>query len=224
MREHKNINHLLVIDDDTRIRNLLQKYLLEHGYLVSTAKDTKEADSLMNNLSCDLIILDLMMPGESGLEFAKRLTTKNSAPIIMLSAMGESEDRIHGLEVGADDYLVKPFEPKELLLRIAKLLKRKTVNENIFYFGKFSYDTLAKTLAHNDQLLFLTQSEHSLLYFLIKNHNQIVTREELASELAISERSVDVQIVRLRAKIEENSARPKFLQTIRGQGYSLRAS
>ncbi len=220
----KNAQHLLVVDDDTRIRGLLQKYLTEHGYFVSTVKNTKEAEQLLKEIQTDLMILDLMMPDENGVEFTKRLRIQEqNIPIIMLTAMGECDHRISGLEVGADDYIVKPFEPKELLLRIANILKRKQNNiDKIHHFGDFSYNAKTQALLQQNQPIFLTNSEHSLLGTLIKNTNQIVTREELAIELSINERSVDVQIVRLRNKIETDSSRPKLLQTVRGQGYILR--
>ncbi len=162
-----------------------------------------------------------MMPGETGIEFAKRLriAQKNFVPIIMLTAMGEADNRVAGLEVGADDYLVKPFEPKELLLRISNILKRNQDNKEILYFGDFHYNIKAQSLLKQNQDIFLTNSEHSLLSFLLKHANNVVSREMLAKELNINERSVDVQIVRLRNKVEMNPRRSIFLQTIRGQGY-----
>lgn len=219
-----NAYHLLIVDDDERIRNLLQKYLVENGYFVSSVKNCHEAELLLKAIQCDLIILDLMMPGETGLEFAKRLKLeiKDMTPIIMLTAMGEIEDRINGLEVGADDYLVKPFEPKELLLRISNILKRQVKNTAIYCFGDLQYNGLLQSLEKHNQPIFLTSAEHSLLNFLLKNTNKVITRDVLALELGINERSVDVQIVRLRSKIEANPSRPIFLQTIRGIGYSLK--
>jgi two-component system, OmpR family, phosphate regulon response regulator OmpR len=224
MQTTRNSQHLLVVDDDTRIRNLLQKYLVEYGYFVSTAKNTAEAEILLQEIKCDLIILDLMMPEETGIEFTKRLRNqnKNFIPIIMLTAMGEFDDRINGLEVGADDYLVKPFEPRELLLRVSNVIKRSQNDLEKFYFGDFNYNISSKSLMQGNTSIFLTQSEHSLLDFLLPHANQIVTREKIAEELNINERSVDVQIVRLRGKIESNPKRPQFLQTVRNQGYILR--
>ena len=222
MSPSKTAHHLLVVDDDARIRSLLQKYLIEQGYFVSIVKNIIEAEALLEEIQCHLIILDVMMPGENGIEFTKRLRLKNSIPIIMLTAMGETDDRISGLEVGADDYLVKPFEPKELLLMISNILKRNQANPEIFYFGNFEYNIKIKSLLQEKLVIFLTNSEHDLLSFLVQNINQIVTREKLALELNINERSVDVQIIRLRGKIETNSSRPDFLQTVRGQGYILR--
>ena len=218
--------HILVVDDDQGIRNLLQKYLVDQGYLVSNVKDTKEARVLLHDVKCQLIILDLMMPGESGIEFAKylRIEQKNFIPIIMLTAMGEIEDKIHGLEIGADDYLVKPFEPKELLLRIANIFKRTQDKLEVIYFGDLSYNIAKQSLIKQGVQIFLTSGEHNLLSFLLKSSDKVVTREELAVELGINERSVDVQIVRLRNKIETNPSRPILLQTIRGQGYSIKQS
>ncbi len=218
----KNTPHLLVVDDDTRIRNLLQKYLLENEYFVSTVKDTKEAEELLASFACDLIILDLMLPNENGLSFIKRLKAMQiKIPIIMLTAMGEADDRIKGLEIGADDYLAKPFEPKELLLRISNILKYSYKN-HIITFGNFSYDLKNLSLSKFNNVIALTQSENDLLCFLIKHANIIVAREELAAKLNINERSVDVQMARLRSKLEENPSRPFFLQTVRGQGYIIR--
>lgn len=216
--------HLLVVDDDNRIRDLLKKYLIENQYLVSTVKNSKEAELLLHEFEFDLIILDVMMPGETGLEFTKKLRESFNIhiPIIMLTAMGEVEDRINGLETGADDYLIKPFEPKELLLRIDKLIKRIGQSNKIIYFGEFSYKQTNQTLCYGYKSLVLTQSERILFDYLLENIGSIVTREALAQRLNINERSIDVQIVRLRNKIENNLSKPHFLQTVRGKGYILR--
>ncbi len=223
MKPLKNAQHLLVVDDDARIRSLLQKYLVEQGYFVSIVKNTIEAELLLKKIQCNLIILDVMMPGENGVEFTKRLRKDHNAiPIIMLTAMGEIDNRITGLEVGADDYLAKPFEPKELLLRLSNILKRNQDEVDIIYFGDFSYNIKAQALLKQEQAIFLTSSEHCLLTFLLHNANQIVSREVLSLELNINDRSVDVQIIRLRNKIEINPSRPQFLQTVRNQGYVLR--
>ena len=219
----KNTQHLLIVDDDSRIRTLLQKYLIEQGYFVSIAKDAAQALLLLQEIDCNLIILDVMMPGETGIEFTKKLRSKhNNIPIIMLTAMRETNNRITGLESGADDYLVKPFEPRELLLRINNIIKRQQEDVEIYYFGDFIYNLRSQSLLRNNEMVFLTHSECCLLNFLIQQSNKIVSREILAQELNINERSVDVKIIRLRNKIESNSSRPEFLQTIRGQGYILR--
>lgn len=224
MKINKTSPHLLVIDDDTRIRVLLQKFLIEQGYFVSIAKDSFDAENLLKEVKVDLIITDLMMPGKSGIDFTKRLRTELnfSIPVIMLTAMGEVEDKINGLEIGADDYVVKPFEPKELALRVANILRRYMKNKSLFYFSHFVYNLNTQILTRNNEPIFLTQSDQLLLNYFIKNHDKVITREELAKELNINERSVDVQVVRLRSKIEDNPSRPLFLQTIRSQGYTLR--
>lgn len=224
MTINKNSYHLLVVDDDARIRELLQRYLIDHGYFVSIAKDTVQALNILQEIECHLIILDIMMPGETGVEFTKKLRSQfnNAIPIIMLTAMGEIDDKIYGLEVGADDYLVKPFEPKELLLRINNIIKRNIKNQDSYYFGDFIYNIDNQALLRFNEQIFLTQSEHLLINILLKNSNNILTREYLSESLKINERSVDVQIIRLRNKIEINPSRPQFLQTIRNQGYIFR--
>ncbi len=219
MKNSLNLPHILVIDDDKRIRELLKKYLIENNFLVSALGDTSQAYNFIKTIKLDLMILDLMLPGENGFDFANRLRSEShNFPIIMLTAMGEMDDKIKGLEIGADDYIVKPFEPKELLLRINNILRRNhQFNQGIIYFGDFCYSENKKLLTKGGVALSLTSSELMLLELLIKNANKILSREELARELLINERSVDVQIVRLRSKIESS-----FLQTIRNQGYVLR--
>lgn len=199
----------------------MQKYLIENGYYVSIAQNTKEAEFLLQQIHCDLMILDLMMPGENGIDFTRRIRKEKFIPLIILSAMGETENRIEGLEVGADDYLVKPFEPRELLLRIANIIKRQQDQKDEFYFGKFCYNPNSQLLSKQGDVIFLTQSEHALLNALLLSLDKIVTRANLAAQLKINERSVDVQITRLRAKIEDNPSRPITLQTFRNQGYIL---
>jgi len=224
MTNERKFYHILVVDDDARIRELLQKYLVDNGYFVSIAKNTDQALNLLNEIECHLIILDVMMPGETGVQFTKKLRTmhQNNIPIIMLTAMGEVDDKISGLETGADDYLVKPFEPKELLLRIQNLIRRTIKRVQDINFGDFNYNLNSKVLFKSSEQVFLTHSEGQLINLLLKNSNSILSREYLASSLKINERSVDVQIIRLRNKIEANSSRPKFLQTIRNQGYIFR--
>ncbi len=213
--------HILLIDDDTRIRNLLKRYLNENGFFVSTLESTKNADQLINQIKTDLIILDLMLPEENGVDFAKRVRPYNNIPIVMLTAKGEVEDKITGLETGADDYIIKPFEPKELLLRIKNILKRSATQENkdIIKFSNFKYIVSKNLLFKNDIPISLSTSENILLKLLLKHKNHILSREYLSNHLGINERSVDVQIVRLRGKIEENHNQPIYLQTIRGKGY-----
>lgn len=221
--------HILVVDDDERLRRLLQKFLTENGFLVSTASDAADARKKLELLEFDLLVLDLMMPGESGLEFAQSFKSENSTPILMLTAMGETETRIEGLEAGAEDYLTKPFEPRELVLRINNILKRvvretpKDIQEKI-NMGTLSFDTTRHTLSRNGTPIHLTASEASLLVILAEQAGTILSREKLAELSGIdgNDRTIDVQVTRLRRKIEEDPKLPRFLQTIRGQGYVLR--
>lgn len=214
--------HILIVDDDIRIRNLLNKYLIEHNFFVSKVGSIEETYKFLKHIMPDLIILDVMLPGENGIEFTNKMRANLNIPILMLSAMGEAENRIHGLEVGADDYLSKPFEPKELLLRINKLINRNRKNiSNVIQINGFTFfDTISGRLTQNEQIVALTSNESSLLRFLIENQGRLLTREELAKFAgSISERSIDVQITRLRNKLEENPKKPFHLQTIRGKGY-----
>lgn len=220
--------HILVVDDDTRLRSLLQRFLRESGFLVSVAKGAAEARRLMTQYQFDLLIVDIMMPDETGLEFLARLRQDNDIPVIMLTAMGETADRIAGLESGADDYLPKPFEPKELVLRIKNILKR-TPSEKIENFEKLNlglcvYDLQKKELQSKfGDIVHITPVEQALLNILGAKSGQIFTREKLAEMLGAgqSPRSIDVQITRLRKKIEQDSKNPRYLQTVRGKGYML---
>jgi two-component system phosphate regulon response regulator OmpR len=219
--------HILIVDDDNRIRNLLQTYLIGHQYVVSIAKDTKQARELLATFNIDLIILDIMMPNETGIEFAQILRQTSNVAILMLTAMGDVEERIAGLKSGADDYIAKPFEPRELLIRIEKLINRtkhlkKMLNNCIIYFGQTEYDVANNTLSKNDIHIVLSSGESKLLNILIDNLGIAINRQELAKLCGnINERSIDVQITRLRTKIESDQKKPKFIQTIRGQGYIL---
>lgn len=221
--------HILVVDDDKRLRRLLQKFLSENGFLVSIAQDAADARKKLELLEFDLIILDLMMPGENGLEFAASFKENNPTPILMLSAMGETETRIEGLECGAEDYLTKPFEPRELVLRINNILKRVVREEprkeqKQVHMGSLSFDISRHTLSRNGTPIHLTASEASLLIILAKQAGTILSREKLAELSGIdgNDRTIDVQVTRLRRKIEKDPKVPRFLQTIRGQGYVLR--
>ena len=219
--------HVLVVDDDNRLRDLLGKYLGEHGFLVVTAKDAADARGKMTLFAFDIIVLDLMMPGESGLDFAEDLRTRSKIPILMLTAMGESENRIEGLERGADDYLVKPFEPKELLLRLHSILRRLPkpgappadvkLGEVIFSPGRGE-------LSRRGQPIRLTDVEAALLGALARQPGEILSREELIELTGASGggRAIDVQVTRLRRKIEEQTKLPRYLKTVRGKGYILR--
>ena len=217
--------HLLVIDDDTRLRNLLGRFLEENGFKVSVSKDTIEAKSLIAETKFDLLIVDVMLPGETGVEFTTALRQSSAVPIIMLTARGEFEDRIKGLEAGADDYLQKPFEPKELLLRINNVLKRIGVvstDPNICKFGDFSFNLVDSRLKKGEDFVHITDSEAKILGILCKEKGKAVSRETLSNLCGdIDERSIDVQITRLRRKIEVNPKQPHYLQTVRNHGYVI---
>lgn len=223
----QDIKHILVVDDDTRLRNLLQRFLRENSFLVSVAKDADEARFMMQQYKFSLLIVDIMMPKESGLDFLAKLRVESSVPVIMLTAMGDVEDRIAGLEQGADDYVSKPFEPKELLLRIGSILKRtpkeKKENQKLD-LGLFIFDMQTKELVSKQgNLLHITPLEQNLLAILGAKSGQVFSREKLSEMLGAgqSPRSIDVQITRLRKKIEKDSKNPRYLQTLRGKGYML---
>ena len=226
-----DLSHILVVDDDLRLRSLLQRFLRESGYLVSDAKDAADARTLIAEYMFDLLIVDIMMPNETGLQFLETLRKTSRVPVILLTAMGETADRIAGLELGADDYLPKPFEPKELLLRLKNILKRapkiKVVETVSFDFGNCVYDTEKKELlSKQGGIIHITPVEQSLLQILSDKSGQIFSREELADILGAgqSPRSIDVQITRLRKKIEPDSKNPRYLRTVRGKGYMLLGS
>lgn len=217
--------NILVIDDDTRLRNLLGRFLSENNFSVELAKDTSEATALMQNSKFDLLILDVMMPNETGVEFTLKLRQDSKIPVIMLTARGDFEDRIKGLEAGADDYLPKPFEPKELLLRINNIFKRinaKTQTEEICNFGNFSFNLQNFRLKKGDEFVHITDSEAKILNILCKEKGNAVARETLSALCGgIDERSIDVQITRLRKKIEINPKQAHYLQTVRNRGYVI---
>lgn len=224
----KEKSHLLVVDDDTRLRSLLQRFLRESGFMVSAAKDAAEARRRLEEYDFDLLVVDIMMPNESGLEFLSKLREENDVPVILLTAMGETSDRIAGLESGADDYLPKPFEPKELVLRIKSILKRapKAAVQTVesLNLGLCVYNLSSKELTTKQgQIIHITPVEQSLLSVLGQKYGQVFSREKLAEILGAgqSPRSIDVQITRLRKKIEKDSKNPRFLQTVRGKGYML---
>lgn len=220
--------HILVVDDDTRLRSLLQRFLLKSDFLVSSAKNANEARTRLSQYDFDLIILDIMMPEESGLEFLKKLRQESDVPVILLTAMGETADRIAGLEIGADDYLPKPFEPQELILRIKNILRRapaqKLAAPETLSLGLCIYNlTTKELLTKQGQVVHITPVEQALLSVLAQKFGQVFSREKLAELLGAgqSPRSIDVQITRLRKKIEKDSKNPRFLQTVRGKGYML---
>lgn len=216
--------HILVIDDDDRIRTLLQRYLGKNGYRVSGAADAAKARSKMAGLKYDLLILDVMMPGEDGLSFASSIRETHDVPIIMLTALGEPSSRIEGLRAGVDDYLAKPFEPEELLLRIDNIFRRAGHKPatDVIKFGPYEYHFEQAVLRRNGKRVQLTTGEQTLLSLLAKQAGATVSRYVLSDNIsAKSERAVDVQMTRLRRKLEENPAEPEFLLTIRGEGYRL---
>jgi two-component system, OmpR family, phosphate regulon response regulator OmpR len=216
--------HLLVVDDDRRIRTLLSRYLVENGYRVTTADTAAVARRRLTGLSFDLIVLDLMMPGESGIDFAADLRRRSDVPILMLTARAEPEHRIEGFEAGADDYLSKPFEPRELLLRITSILRRQSRSqpaEDAVGFGPFSFHMSRGELKLGEEIIRLTERERDLLRTFATRAGETVSRIELATGANGSERAVDVQINRLRRKIETDPANPVHLQTVRGIGYRL---
>ena len=216
--------HILVVDDDDGIRELVKQFLDQNNYLVTTAKSSEEALNKVKIIKFDLIVLDIMMPGKSGLEFTKENKKKIDTPIILLTAKGESSERVKGLEIGADDYLAKPFEPKELILRINNILnKTKTENlKRIIEFGSIKIDLNKLFIYKNQQSLKINNTEKIILEKMINSPGKIFKREEIGNLINLDkERSIDVIITRLRKKIEENPKSPKYLQTIRGEGYVL---
>ena len=213
--------HILVVDDDERLRALLRKYLVDNGYAVTTAGDATEARAQLGAIAPDLIVLDVMMPGESGVALTKSLRAKSGVPILLLTAMGAASDRIAGLESGADDYLAKPFEPRELLLRIAGILRRapRDAEARLIKFGAFTFEPLRGELRRGGDLVHLTAAEVQLLALLAGAAGAPQSREDLAGQTGALPRAVDVQVTRLRKKIESDPRRPRYLQTVRGRGY-----
>lgn len=215
---------ILVIDDDTRLRNLLGKFLTENKFVVHLTKDTQEAKFILATENFDLLIVDVMLPQQTGFEFTCEIRKTLQTPIIILTARQDQEDRITGLEAGADDYLPKPFEPKELLLRINNIFKRidNVQNvQNIVQFGEFSFDLQQLRLKKQDQFLHLTEIEAKTLKIFSENIGKPISRDELSSQLGIDQKSIDVNITRLRKKIEQQPKKPYHLQTVRNLGYIL---
>ena len=223
--------HLLVVDDDERIRGLLQKFLVRNGFLVTVARDAAQARRLLAGLDFDMIVLDVMMPGEDGISLARDIRRRSPVPILLLTARGETSNRIEGLEAGADDYLVKPFEPKELLLRINAILRRvpqaRPEVPKALQLGSVRYDIDRGEMWRGDALVRLTATEAALMRVLAAQPGAAVARERLVGDLGrgedggAQERAVDVQITRLRRKIEDDPKQPRYLQTVRGEGYML---
>lgn len=224
--------HLLIVDDDERIRVLLQKFLIRHGFLVTSARDAAHARRILSGLDFDLIVLDVMMPGEDGMALTRALRETHETPILLLTAKGETGSRIEGLEAGADDYLAKPFEPKELLLRINAILRRvpdTTATDaapKVLSLGAIRYDMERGEMWQGDDLVRLTATEMQLMKIFSAQPGTALSRATLVEELGrdrgqAQERAVDVQITRLRRKIEDNPKQPRYLQTVRGAGYML---
>ncbi|MFB2532020.1 response regulator [Paracoccus sp. p3-h83] len=225
--------HLLIVDDDERIRTLLRKFLTRNGYLVTSARDAAQARRLLAGLDFDLIVLDVMMPGEDGISLTRDLRQSRMLPILLLTARGETTDRIAGLEAGADDYLSKPFEPRELLLRIAAILRRSpqpvASAPKFLTMGALRYDREKGELSRGDDPVRLTATEAQIMRILVARLGEVVSRAELIAELGrdrpdadgTADRAIDVQVTRLRRKIEPDPRDPRFLQTVRGAGYLI---
>lgn len=220
--------HILVVDDDDRIRDLVSRYLRDHEFMVLTAADAAEAGEMLSRFSFDALVVDIMMPGQTGLEFTAHLRKSNDVPVLLLTALGETDDRIKGLESGADDYLAKPFEPRELVLRLNAILRR-TIKPAIqtdkpFRMGRWVFDPSSGTLEDDGEVQRLTSMEINLLKALSSEPGQPIDRDTLAELCGIDtgERTIDVQVTRLRRKIEEDTKTPRYLQTVRGKGYLLR--
>jgi len=225
-------SHLLIVDDDERIRTLLQKFLIRNGFLVSAARDSAHARRILSGLDFDLIILDVMMPGEDGISLTKEVRKNSDTPILLLTAKGETQDRILGLEAGADDYLAKPFEPKELLLRLNAILRRVPAQDEaaplpkVMHLGQVHYDADRGEMWQGEDRLRLTATESQLMRIFSSKPGVPLSRSNLVEQLGrdggqAQERAVDVQITRLRRKIEKDPKQPRYLQTVRGAGYML---
>lgn len=230
---HATDPHVLIVDDDERIRGLLRKFLARNGYLVTTARDAAQARRLLAGLEFDLIVLDVMMPGEDGLSLTRELRAELGTPILLLTARGDTHDRITGLEAGADDYLPKPFEPRELLLRIAAILRRAPppapAAPKYLALGELRYDRERGDLTRGEEPVRLTASEAQIMRALVDRQGEAVSRAELFEALGRdrsdqdggADRAIDVQITRLRRKIEPQPSEPRYLQTVRGAGYMI---
>lgn len=218
--------HLLVVDDDTRIRDLLHRYLTEQGFRITVAADASEARRKLEGLNFDLLVLDVMMPGESGLSLTRSLAAEKKIPVILLTARSEAESRIAGLEAGADDYLPKPFDPRELVLRINNILKRNTIADapkiEQIMFGPYTFSLSRRELKKASELIRLTDREQEIMLLFASRAGDTIPRHELiGNDTEVGERTIDVQINRLRRKIEDDPANPVWLQTVRGIGYRL---
>ena len=231
INKSKNINlsaHILVVDDDKKLNELLEKFLIDNNHFVDTAKNASSARKKISVVSYDIIILDIMMPGENGIELLKFIRQKYNTPVLMLSAMKETKNRIIGFEEGADDYLGKPFEPQELLLRIKAILRRTEENKlsssydnNLIRFGDILYNPDISTVWKNNNKVTLTSKENELLKILVEGKGNTINRYILINNLKLGSRGIDITISRLRKKIENNPKSPSNILTIRGEGYTL---
>ena len=221
---NKKIFHILAVDDDDRIRELVKEYLIENNFLVTTAKDAADAKKKLEIVKFDILILDIMMPGEDGLSLTKEIKKNNPIPIILLTAKGETRDRIEGLELGADDYLGKPFEPKELLLRIKNILNKiqNPILSDEIYIGSTLVNLKKFHIKINNKIKKINPQERKILEKMLESPGKVFSRDDIGKIINISkERTIDVMITRLRQKIESYPKNPKYLQTIRGSGYVL---
>ena len=221
---NKNLFHIMVVDDDDRIRDLVKQYLEENNFLVTTAKNADEAKEKLELIKFDILVLDIMMPGQSGLSLTKEIKKNNLIPIILLTAKGETQDRIEGLEVGADDYLGKPFAPKELLLRIKNILNKvkKPILLDKIYIGEALINLKKLDIKLNNKIVKINPQEKIVLEKMLESPGKVFSRNDIGKIIKITkERTIDVMITRLRHKIEVDSKNPKYLQTIRGSGYVL---
>lgn len=220
--------HILVVDDDDRIRDLVARYLTENGFVVATTANAAEAREAVAAFSFDALVVDVMMPGETGLEFTQYLRTKSDLPVLLLTALSGADDRINGFETGADDYLPKPFEPRELVLRLQAILRRKPRLHAVdipVHIGEWVFNPGENVLDNGTEIHHLTMAESMLIKALIRHSGQVISREDLVKECEmedIGERTIDVQVTRLRRKLGDDAKMPRFLQTVRGKGYLLR--
>jgi len=221
---NKNKSHILVVDDDNRIRQLVKEYLIKNNFLVTSAKDALDAKKKIEIIKFDILILDIMMPGESGLSLTKTIKKNNQVPIILLTAKDEAHNRIEGLELGADDYIGKPFEPKELLLRINNILNKvkKAILSDEIYIGEALINLKKLHIKISNKIKKINPQERTILEKMLESPGKIFSRNDIGKIINVSkERTIDVMITRLRKKIETNPKNPKYLQTIRGSGYVL---
>lgn len=221
MNNKADLPHILIIDDDTRLRNLISTYLRDNGFVAVGVESAEKARAALADMEFDLIVLDVMMPKEDGHQFLENLREKSQIPVLMLTALGETSDRIKGLAGGADDYLSKPFEPQELVLRIQAITRRTAKHKSkIYHFAGFEFNPASQHLSKDGESQYLTGSEAELLKILCAQNGEPIEREELAKKIGLNnDRAVDVAIMRLRKKIEADSKKPTIIQTVRGNGY-----